>query len=35
MRGLCHGCYTSGAVVVPDKGNILCKVCIDKKNAKN
>ena len=35
MRGLCHGCYTSGVEIISEKGTILCKDCIEKKNAKN
>ena len=35
MRGLCHSCFTSGVELIISKGEILCKKCFDKKNAKN
>ena len=35
MRGLCHNCFVSNLELVIIKGEIICKSCSEKKNAKN
>ena len=35
MKGLCHKCLVSNIELITLKGEIMCKDCFEKLNAKN